>query len=243
MSWVLRGLLAGLIAGVLAGLFALAVAEPVVDRAIAFEELQSASAHVAGEAPAHEDDGGGLVVSRRGQKAGLILATGLWGIALGLILAVVFRAVRGRIGGAREGVSALLLSAGLFLALVLVPFVKYPPNPPGVGDPETIGRRTLLYVAMIAISAAALVAAAQIARRVPPRLGTLTRPVTGAVAFLAIVLTAGAFMPKVAEIPSAFPADLLWDFRLTSLLTQVALWGILAAVFAVLADRARDPVG
>jgi hypothetical protein len=67
--------------------------------------------------------------------------------------------------------------------------------------------------------------------------------VAGAVAFIAIVLAAGAFMPTVAEVPSAFPADLLWDFRLTSLLTQVALWGILAAVFAVLADRARDPAG
>jgi hypothetical protein len=140
-------------------------------------------------------------------------------------------------------VSALLLSAGLFLALVLVPFVKYPPNPPGVGDPDTITRRTLLYVAMLGISVAALAAAAQIARRVPPRLGPLTRPVAGAVAFIAIVLAAGAFMPTVAEVPESFPAGLLWDFRLTSLLTQVALWGILAAVFAVLADRARDPAG
>ncbi len=50
-------------------------------------------------------------------------------------------------------------------------------------------------------------------------------------------------MPGVAEIPHDFPADLLWDFRLSSLITQVALWGVLGAVFAVLADRAREPAG
>jgi predicted cobalt transporter CbtA len=242
MGWVLRGLVAGLVAGVLAGLLALAIAEPSIDRAIAFEELQSALVHENGVAHEH-DDGDGLVVSRQGQKAGLILATGLWGIALGLILALAFRAVRSRVAGAREGVSALMLSAGLFLALVLVPFLKYPPSPPGVGDPDTIGRRTLLYIAMVAISAAALVAAAQIARRVPPRLGPLTRPVAGAAAFCAIAAVAGALMPTVAEIPAEFPADLLWDFRLSSLITQAALWGLLGAVFAVLADRARERAG
>ena len=122
MGWVIRGLLAGLAAGVLAGLLALAIAEPSIDRAIAWEELQAASAHATDGVHEH-DDGGGLVVSRQGQKAGLVLATGLWGIALGLILALAFRAVRGRVAGIRAGTSALLLSAGLFLALVLVPFL------------------------------------------------------------------------------------------------------------------------
>ena len=238
MGWVLRGLVAGLVAGILAGLLALAIAEPSIDRAIAFEELQAAAqAHGTETAAEEHDDGSGLVVSRQGQKAGLVLATGLWGIALGLILAIAFRAVRARVPQARAGVSALALSAGLFLALVLVPFLKYPPSPPGVGDPDTIGRRTLLYIAMVAISAAALVAAAQVARRVPPRLGPLTRPVTGAAVFCAIAAIAGAFMPTVAEVPAEFPADLLWDFRLSSLLTQVALWAALGAAFAVLADR------
>ncbi len=237
MGWVLRGLIAGLVAGILAGLLALAIAEPSIDRAIAFEELQAAAQTHGAEAAAEEHDDGGLVVSRQGQKAGLVLATGLWGIALGLILAIAFRAVRSRVPEARAGMSALTLSAGLFLALVLVPFLKYPPSPPGVGDPDTVGRRTLLYIAMVAISAAALVAAAQIARRVPPRLGPLTRPVAGAAAFCAIAAGAGALMPSVAEVPAEFPADLLWDVRLSSLLTQVALWGALGAAFAVLADR------
>ena len=242
MAWVLRGLVAGLVAGFLAGLLALGIAEPSIDRAIAFEELQAAQSHAAGEPHVH-DEGGGLTVSREGQKAGLVLATALWGVALGLVLALAFAAVRTRVAGARAGATALLVAGGLFLALVLVPFLKYPPSPPGVGDPETIGRRTVLYLAMVGISAAALAAAAQIARRVPPRLGPLTRPVAGGAAFCAIAATAAALMPSVAEIPHDFPADLLWDFRLSSLITQVALWGVLGAVFAVLADRARAPGG
>lgn len=240
MGWVLRGVVAGLVAGVLAGVLALAIAEPSIDRAIAYEELHAAHGHAGG---GEGDHGGGMTVSRDGQKAGLVLATGLWGIALGLILAVAFRGLRARLAGARAGVSALLLSAGLFVALVLVPFLKYPPSPPGVGDPDTIGRRTLLYIAMVAIAAAALAAAAQVARRVPPRLGPLTRPVTGGAAFCAIAGVAAALMPGVSEVPADFPADLLWDFRLSSLLTQFALWAALGAAFAVLADRAAAPSG
>ena len=39
----------------------------------------------------------------------------------------------------------------VFLGAVLLPFLKYPPNPPGVGaDPSTLTERTLAYLAMVA---------------------------------------------------------------------------------------------
>jgi hypothetical protein len=50
-------------------------------------------------------------------------------------------------------------------------------------------------------------------------------------------------MPGVDEVPADFPADLLWDFRLSSLLIQAALWTALGASFAVLADRAAARAG
>ena len=46
--------------------------------------------------------------------------------------------------------------------IYVVPFVKYPPNPPGIGDPATIGERTALYFGMVAISVLAAIAALRV---------------------------------------------------------------------------------
>jgi hypothetical protein len=43
--------------------------------------------------------------------------------------------------------------------LALVPQIKYRANPPSVGNPDTIGQRTALYFAMLALSVASGVAA------------------------------------------------------------------------------------
>ena len=40
---------------------------------------------------------------------------------------------------------AILLVGLMYLAIYLVPFSKYPPNPPAVGNPDTIALRQLLY--------------------------------------------------------------------------------------------------
>jgi len=45
------------------------------------------------------------------------------------------------------------------VALYIVPNLKYPANPPSVGEPETIGMRTGFYFLMMLISIAAMVAA------------------------------------------------------------------------------------
>jgi hypothetical protein len=52
-----------------------------------------------------------------------------------------------------------------FVVLVLVPQIKYPANPPSVGNPGTIGQRTALYFGMLALSAATVVAAFSTGRR------------------------------------------------------------------------------
>ena len=41
-----------------------------------------------------------------------------------------------------------------FVAVVLVPSLKYPPNPPTVGDPDTISQRTVSYLLLMALGIA-----------------------------------------------------------------------------------------
>jgi hypothetical protein len=226
---LLRGMLVGILAGLLAFGFARIFGEPAVDRAIAFEE-QAAAAR--GEAPEPE------LVSREVQSTlGLLTGTLVYGAAVGGFFALVFAFAYGRMGslGARE-TAALLALAG-FVAVILVPFVKYPANPPSVGDPETIGYRTVLYFAMMAISVAAMVNAIVVARRLIPRLGTWNAVLAAGLAYVVVMSVVQLVLPPVNEVPEAFSAVVLWQFRTGALGIHVVLWTALGLVFGAVTER------
>jgi len=138
------GMLVGVLAGLLASGFAWIFGEPQVDLAISFEQHMH---HMAGEASEPE------LVSRAVQStAGLLTGIVVYGCALGGIFALVFAYAYGRIGRLTPRATATVLAAAGFLTLILVPQIKYPANPPAVGDRDTIGPRTALYFTMMAIS-------------------------------------------------------------------------------------------
>jgi hypothetical protein len=226
---LLRGLLAGLIAGLLAGVFAYAAGEPAVDAAIAIEEQ---AAHVAGDDGHHDDP----LVGRGGQKGGLFLATGLFGVAMGGLLATAYTVLRRRLRTPSDTRAALGLAGAALLGAVLVPFVKYPANPPAVGDPATINQRTMSYLAIVAIGLVAVWAAVVAARTQPVE---WRRAAAGVAGFLVVVAVGYLLLPPADEVPAGFPPSLLWDFRIASLGTQVVLWTALGLAFgALLAGRA-----
>ncbi|MFG1603461.1 CbtA family protein [Actinoplanes sp. NPDC049265] len=231
---LLRGLLAGLIAGLLAGVFAYTIGEPKVDAAIAIEE--AAAPPAAPGTPTEEP-----LVSRDGQKGGLFLATGLYGVALGGLFAVAYALLRRRLHTHHDTRAALGLAAAGLLGVVLVPWIKYPPNPPAVGDPATIDQRTGSYLAILVIGVTA-VAAAVLAFRAPrPHTPEWLRLLTGLGAFLLIVTIGYALLPNIDEVPATFPPSLLWNFRITSLGVQAIMWTTLGLTFAALTTRTRPP--
>lgn len=228
------GLVAGALAGVLTFGFDTVAGEPAVDQAIAYEEANAApAAPGAREAP----------VSRGTQRGvGLLTASLAYGLAVGGIFALVFTVAYGRVGQGRAGpgLTALALAAGAFVVVYLAPFVKYPPNPPAVGDPATIGQRTALYVAMVAVSIAAAVAAWRLRRLFARRRAPEAATALGVMAYLAIVTIAGLALPAGSEIPASFPATILYEFRLASVGTQLVLWATIGSVFAFLARRVMN---
>ncbi|MFK4083144.1 CbtA family protein [Kribbella sp. NPDC020789] len=235
---LVRGLIVGLFAGLLAGTFAYVMGESRVDAAIAIEEANAgAHTHDHGDEHEHaaEDE---PLVSRDGQKAGLFLATGLYGVALGGIFAVGFTLLRRRLRTGNDAYAALGLAAAGFLGIVLVPFLKYPPNPPAVGDPETITRRTVTYLLTIVIGLLAVWAGVALSRWAA-RYGEVARLGGGVAGFLLTVVAAYLILPRINEVPETFPATLLWQFRFASLGTQATLWLLLG--FGYAATVARRP--
>jgi predicted cobalt transporter CbtA len=238
-----RGILAGLLAGVLAGLFGLLVAEPTIDRAIALEDQRAAA--TADTSAGHTHAGNGTdshhteVFSRDTQRAGLLVGTAVTGTALGALFALAYAGIRRRTAGpdARPWTVALLLAAGGFAAVYAIPFLRYPANPPGVGDPESIGTRTGLWLGAIVIGLATVTLAVIAHRRLAGR--GAARPVQDLAAGGVVVLGLVALflLPSDAD-PGETDAGLLWTFRMLSVATQVVLWGALGVTFGLLAERA-----
>ena len=226
---LLRGMLVGVFAGLLAFGFAKIYGEPQVDRAIAFEEQ---TAQAAGEAPEPE------IVSRQTQ-AGLGLLTGVlvYGASIGGLFSLVFAYTYGRISNfGPRGTAALLALAG-FVAIVLVPDIKYPANPPSVGNPDTIGSRTELFFVMLVISIAALTAAVALARRLWSQYGAWNASIIAGLAFLVVIAIAQYALPTINEVPEKFSADLLWRFRTAALGIQLVLWTTIGLAFGAVVER------
>lgn len=238
MVWTLvrRGVVVGAAAGLLAGLFAFVFGEPHLQGAIDIEQSASARASVS-SAPVAADIGD-WAVSRTEQRGGLFLATALYGVALGGLFAVVFASVRGRGSERSDWQLSTRLAAALFVAVVLVPFLKYPANPPAVGDPETIGDRTGYYLIMLMGALLALLAAARVGWAVREETPPWRRPLMAAGTFLVVAGGLALALPEVQEVPASFPAALLWDFRLSSLGTQVVLWAALGIGFGIASHQA-----
>jgi hypothetical protein len=228
---LVRGMLAGIAAGLLTFGFARLVSEPQVDQAISFEERADAAK---GEAPEPE------LVSRDTQ-AGLGLLTGVvtYGAAFGGLFALVFAYAYGRVGALSARALSAWLALGAFIALVIVPNVKYPANPPSVGDPETIGMRTGLFFLMIAISLAALVFSLKVRRRAALKLGTWNGSIVAGVVFVVIIAAVQLSMPTINEVPAAFPAVLLWKFRVAAIGMQVIMWTTIGLLFGAMVEQSK----
>jgi predicted cobalt transporter CbtA len=227
---------AGLLAGLLAGLFAFVTGEPLLDQAIGLEqhthqEGQHSATH------AHEDEG--EVFSRSTQKLGLFFATGLSGVLVGGLFGLVFAYFHGHMDSESDWSRSLSLAAALFAGAVLLPFLKYPANPPNVGDPDTIGDRTVAYFAMVGLSLLAILATWYVSRLLRER--GVSAPVRQMAVGLGLVTALIGLMlglPATTD-PGEFPAGLLWSFRLSSLGTQLVLWAGLGVLFGLLCERAN----
>jgi hypothetical protein len=224
---LLRGLIAGVLAGILAAGFSYVLGEPPLERALAFEASQS-------EAPSVEPE----VVSRGTQRgAGLFAAHVVYGAAFGGFFSLVFAFALGRIGDFGPHTLAGLLALAGFIALVLVPELKYPANPPGIGAARTIGMRTELYFVMLAISLLAMIFAATLAASLSARFGPWRGVLISGAVFVLMGASAVAALPAVDEVPDGFPAGVLWNFRLASIGARAIFWCALGLGFGAMAEK------
>jgi predicted cobalt transporter CbtA len=231
-----RGVKAGIVAGIVAGGMGLWLAEPVLDRAVALESARTASEEAQraanGDPVLHHVE----LFSRSTQHGGFLLGVLATSIALGVLLAVV-HALAFRHDTAPWRTS-LRLAGGGFFAVYLVPFARYPANPPGVGDPGTLQQRTLTYLATIVIGIVGVLAANLATRDLRARGWSepLRQLVVAAVLLTTLALPYA--LPANGDVLDV-PAALQWDFRMSALALAMVMWATLAVTFGLLGERYR----
>ena len=220
---LLRGALAGAVAGLLTSLFHLVVTEPVLDRAIALEGA------------------GDGQVSREAQKylggpAGQVL----FGISVGLLFGLACRVLPSTATAWRQATG---LAFGCWLVVALIPQLRYPANPPGVGDPETIGLRTSSYL-LAYVLGVVVVCGGYAALRALHRRGWSepARQILVVVVALGVVGAAYALLPDSGDVVDA-PAGLVWDFRIRALGGLTLFFAALGAAFGGLTLRSERHAG
>lgn len=244
---LVRGMLAGALAGVLAYLVAQLYGEPLVGWAIAIEEQFAGHADptsadmTAGDHASTVDlvEGAEKPLVSRWVQSTIGLATGVlvYGAALGGLFALAFAFAYARLGEFGPRSTATLLAALGFVAVFLVPALKYPPNPPAAGDPDTLALRSSLFLLMALLSLTGAVCALLARRKLLARFGRWNGTLLAGGLFLAMIGVLHQVMPAINEVPDTFPPALLWRFRMTSLGIQLVMWATLGLLFGEMVDR------
>ncbi len=244
-SLLLRGMMVGFVAALLSFGFLKLVGEPAVDRAIAFEtQMDEAKAKaerdeaIAKGLPAPQEVAEPELVSRAVQGGiGLFTGVAVYSVAFGGLFALVYALAYGRVGDFSPRATAALIAVSGFVALYVVPNLKYPANPPSVGNPDTIGMRTALYFVMMLLSLAAMIAAWSVRNRLLPQHGAWNATLIAGAAYIVAVVLLALAMPRLNEVPDGFPAVVLWQFRMASLGAQAIMWTVIGLGFGALVER------
>ena len=215
----------GAIAGTILAIINLGLVEPYIDSAISLETQRKISS---GE----NVDMAELVHYRIWQKGGAIAAGAVYGISLGALFGIVFAYGRKALPGKNNRQKALFLAGILWIVLYLMVAIKYPANPPAVGDPETIYYRQSLYVAYLAISGSTALALALAWNRVQLEYKKILFPLI----YAAVMIVAYIVLPPNPD-KIGISMDLIHTFRIVTALTIGIFWAILAIVFGSLWDR------
>ena len=218
LAFILITLISGAIAGTILGLINQLLVEPYIDQAIEIEVQNT----VASGEPVDLDE---LVQYRLWQKGGEIVAGTILGTSISALFGIVYVYSRDSLPGSNNKKKGLILAGIMFFVIFLIPALKYPANPPAVGDPETIEYRESLYIGMLVISGFTALGVAVLYRSLGQNRKESRKIIVPAI-YAVIVAFAFAVLPNNPD-EVAISADLLMNFRIVTTITMGIFWGAL----------------
>jgi predicted cobalt transporter CbtA len=237
ITFIAITLFAGAIAGTILGILNQGIVEPYIEQAIALENEKAASEEGEIINPV------GFGNYRLWQRGGEIAAGTILGTSIAALFGIVFVYSRKSIPGSSNKKKALILAGIMWLVMFLVPALKYPANPPAVGDPETIYYRQSLYLAYLAISGFSALGVAFMYRSMKGAIqskkdATMLIVALPATIYAVIMITAYLTMPSNPDAINA-PMDLVTAFRIASGFTMSMFWGLLGIILGAFWDKTK----
>ena len=218
-------LISGAFAGLIHGTVNFAIVEPYLDQAIGIENQNLFDSGEEEDTPEFWVEYEGY---RTWQKGGQILAGVILGTSVGALFGIVFALSRNALPGNNDIKKSLILAGIMWLTLYVIPFLKYPANPPTVGDGETVMLRAILYLSFIAISGFGAVGFYQLTKKLKNNKKLVA--LLGYGVFISAVFFA---MPENPDEITA-PMNLVNEFRFMSVLGVTSFWasvGIILGLF------------
>ena len=226
ITFIAITLLAGAIAGTILGAINQVAVDPYINHAVELE-MQNTNQSSQIINPAE------FTAYRLWQRGGEIVAGTILGLSIGSLFGIVFAYTHNSVPGSNNKKKALIVAGIMWFVLFLIPALKYPANPPAVGDPETIYYRQSLYVAFLVISGFSALGLAFLYRK----MGALNiKKAIIPAAYAAIISGAYLAMPANPD-PINAPMDLVMGFRITSAITISMFWGLLGVIFGTFWDK------
>lgn len=226
LTFIFVSLLSGVIAGVILAGVNYFVAEPFIDQTIGIEVDNSIAS---GEVVDFDE----LSSYRVWQKEGTFAAGAFLGLTYGAILGIVYVISRKYLPSSDDRKKALILAAIMCLSLYVVPFIKYPANPPAVGDPETIGLRDSLYT-IYQLASGLIALGVSILMYKLRRIGYSKYVII--VIYLGLVASIYAIFPANPDEITA-PMDLVNAFRAVTFGTMVMFYLVLGTIFGIMWNK------
>ena len=219
-------LVSGFSAGIIHGFVNLAMVEPFLDSAIGIENQKLFATGEAQDTPEFWEE---FNTYRIWQKQGEVLAGGILGLSMGALFGLVFAYSRHALPGQNHIKKALVLAGIMWFTIFFIPFLKYPANPPTVGDPGTIVLRTSLYVGFVALSGLGALGFSRIYKKIENPSRKFIIPFSYAI-YISVIFV---IMPENPDEIIA-PSDLLYGFRFVSAITVTMFWILDAVILGVL---------
>jgi|TARA_B100000809_G_scaffold118596_1_gene116896 predicted cobalt transporter CbtA len=218
-------LISGAFAGLIHGTVNFAIVEPYLDQAIGIENQNLFATGEEKDTPEFWVEYEGY---RIWQKSGQILAGVILGTSIGALFGIVFALSRNSLPGNNDVKKALVLAGVMWFTMFVIPFLKYPANPPTVGDPETVVLRSILYLSFITISGFGAVGFYKLSQKFQSK-----RKLVAIIGYSIFISVVFFVMPENPDEITA-PMDLVNEFRIMSFLGVTSFWisiGVILGLF------------
>ncbi len=223
ITFIFISLFSGALSGLILAGVNLLVVEPFIDKTIS---LETSKAIASGK----QIDINEQNSYRIWQKSGSLVAGSVLGMAYGSLLGIVYAFIRKFLPFSSDIKKAIFLSLIIYSVMFMIPFLKYPGNPPAVGNPATIYLRESLFLGYLAVSTITTLSLGIVFYKFRQ-----VKHISIIIPLVYAIIISSAFIlfpPNPDKI--SIPMDLVNSFRIASASTQLVFWIVLGTTFGLL---------